>query len=181
MDFRSYDPAIARFTSIDPVTHHSMSTYTAFDNNPVFWADPSGADATNLINDIIKNSTGDSTTWTNSGDGTFSGSNGRSVDCDDCPKEGATRPEMVGIPRGGMAAHKSRKEYYHAGGVNGSTSGWKSTEDYADILEPVAISLAKSMGGWNANHDGSMQYSGSYDQYISFVASRNTVDGFSSF
>ncbi len=47
MDFRQYDPAIARFTGIDPVTHHSMSTYTAFDNNPVFWADPSGADSGN--------------------------------------------------------------------------------------------------------------------------------------
>lgn len=45
MDVRNYDPAIARFTGIDPVTHHSMSTYTAFDNNPVYWADPSGADA----------------------------------------------------------------------------------------------------------------------------------------
>jgi len=45
MDVRSYDPAIARFTGIDPVTHYDFSTYTAFDNNPVFWADPSGADA----------------------------------------------------------------------------------------------------------------------------------------
>lgn len=45
MDFRNYDPAIARFTSIDPVTHFEYSTYSAFDNNPVFWADPSGADA----------------------------------------------------------------------------------------------------------------------------------------
>ena len=44
MDLRQYDPAIVRFTSIDPVTHFSMSTYTAFDNNPIFWADPSGAD-----------------------------------------------------------------------------------------------------------------------------------------
>jgi len=44
MDVRSYDPALARWTSIDPVTHHSMSPYNAFDNNPVFWADPSGAD-----------------------------------------------------------------------------------------------------------------------------------------
>ncbi len=44
-DYRHYDPAIARFTTIDPVTHHSMSTYTAFDNNPVYWADPSGADS----------------------------------------------------------------------------------------------------------------------------------------
>lgn len=45
MSFRQYDPAIGRFNSIDPVTHYSMSTYTAFDNNPVFWADPSGANA----------------------------------------------------------------------------------------------------------------------------------------
>ncbi|CAM1350895.1 hypothetical protein THALO_220001 [Tenacibaculum halocynthiae] len=45
MPLRRYDPAIARWNSIDPVVHHSMSTYTAFDNNPVFWADPSGADA----------------------------------------------------------------------------------------------------------------------------------------
>ncbi|MEW7289013.1 DUF6443 domain-containing protein [Aquimarina sp. 2304DJ70-9] len=44
MDLRKYDPAIARWTSIDPVTHHSMSPYVAFDNNPVYWADPSGAD-----------------------------------------------------------------------------------------------------------------------------------------
>ena len=43
MDFRQYDPAIARFTSIDPVTHWSISTYSAFDNNPIFFADPSGA------------------------------------------------------------------------------------------------------------------------------------------
>ncbi len=46
MDFRQYDPAIGRFTSIDPVIHYYQSTYTAFDNNPVFWADPSGAYST---------------------------------------------------------------------------------------------------------------------------------------
>ncbi|MBO6881921.1 DUF6443 domain-containing protein, partial [Winogradskyella sp.] len=45
MDMRQYDPAIARWTSIDPVVHYSMSTYTAFDNNPIYWADPSGADS----------------------------------------------------------------------------------------------------------------------------------------
>ena len=44
MDFRKYDPAIARWMGIDPVTHYSLSPYNAFDNNPVFWADPSGAD-----------------------------------------------------------------------------------------------------------------------------------------
>ncbi|MGJ8734070.1 MAG: DUF6443 domain-containing protein [Cellulophaga sp.] len=45
MDVRAYDSALARFTSIDPVEHHSQSTFTAFDNNPVFWKDPSGADS----------------------------------------------------------------------------------------------------------------------------------------
>ncbi len=45
MDVRQYDPAIARWTGIDPVVHHSLSTYNAFDNNPVYYADPSGADS----------------------------------------------------------------------------------------------------------------------------------------
>ena len=27
------------------MTHFSYSTYAAFDNNPIFWADPSGADS----------------------------------------------------------------------------------------------------------------------------------------
>ncbi|WP_299221341.1 DUF6443 domain-containing protein [uncultured Aquimarina sp.] len=51
MPLRQYDPTIARWTGIDPVTHHSMSTYTGFDNNPVFWADPSGADAWTYVGD----------------------------------------------------------------------------------------------------------------------------------
>jgi len=42
---RQFDPAIARWVVQDPVTHHSMSPYTGFDNNPIYWADPSGADA----------------------------------------------------------------------------------------------------------------------------------------
>ncbi|TBN04485.1 hypothetical protein EYD45_07545 [Hyunsoonleella flava] len=46
MDWRQYDPAIARWTGIDPVTHYQQSTYTAFDNNPVYFADPSGTTST---------------------------------------------------------------------------------------------------------------------------------------
>ncbi len=45
MDVRSYDPTIARWTSIDPIVHWSFSTYSAFDNTPIYWADPSGADS----------------------------------------------------------------------------------------------------------------------------------------
>src|SRR5690625_2077381 len=52
MDMRMYDPAIARWVVQDPVIHHSMSPYNSFDNNPVFWADPSGADSENNLWEI---------------------------------------------------------------------------------------------------------------------------------
>ncbi|GEM_PF-5561051 len=45
MEQRMYDPAIARWMVQDPVVHHSKSPYNAFDNNPVYFADPSGADS----------------------------------------------------------------------------------------------------------------------------------------
>ncbi len=44
-EFRQYDPRLGRWLSLDPVTHHHFSPYSAFDNNPIYWADPSGADA----------------------------------------------------------------------------------------------------------------------------------------
>lgn len=45
MDMRDYDPALGRWVVQDPVVHHSMSPYNAFDNNPLVFADPSGADS----------------------------------------------------------------------------------------------------------------------------------------
>src|SRR5690554_4598842 len=56
MDLRQYDPAIGRWVVQDPVTHFEYSPYNAFDNNPVFWADPSGADAVNIGYDRIVDS-----------------------------------------------------------------------------------------------------------------------------
>ena len=44
MDFRDYDPATARWLGIDPITHFDQSSYMAMNGNPVFFADPSGAD-----------------------------------------------------------------------------------------------------------------------------------------
>jgi RHS repeat-associated protein len=60
MDMRDYDPAIARWTGLDPVTHFSQSPYNAFDGNPVFWADPSGADGITIT--IDWNQLGNNTT-----------------------------------------------------------------------------------------------------------------------
>ncbi len=42
--FRQYDPRLGRWLSLDPVVHPHMSPYNGFDNNPIYWADPSGAD-----------------------------------------------------------------------------------------------------------------------------------------
>jgi RHS repeat-associated protein len=45
MKMRHYDPTIARWVVMDPVIHHDYTPYQAFDNNPVFWIDPSGANS----------------------------------------------------------------------------------------------------------------------------------------
>uniref|UniRef100_UPI00260D9D08 RHS repeat-associated core domain-containing protein n=1 Tax=Flavobacterium sp. TaxID=239 RepID=UPI00260D9D08 len=42
MPLRDYDPAIARWVVLDPVIHHSQSPYSAFNGNPIVFADPSG-------------------------------------------------------------------------------------------------------------------------------------------
>ncbi|NQX86046.1 MAG: hypothetical protein HRT67_09095 [Flavobacteriaceae bacterium] len=44
MPLRQYDPTIARWIGIDPVTHLDFSTYSAFDNNPIYYDDPYSAD-----------------------------------------------------------------------------------------------------------------------------------------
>jgi len=43
MDLRQYDPAIARWTTMDPVVQHSYSPYEGFNSNPIMFKDPSGA------------------------------------------------------------------------------------------------------------------------------------------
>ena len=74
MDMRDYDPAIGRWVVQDPVVHFGKSPYNAFDNNPVFWADPSGADSQmpSWLQDIWNSSESGVTNWTNTGNGTFS-------------------------------------------------------------------------------------------------------------
>ncbi|WP_291276157.1 RHS repeat-associated core domain-containing protein, partial [Flavobacterium sp.] len=52
MDMRQYDPAIARWVVQDPLVHFNYSPYFAFDNNPILWADPTGADSENGREDM---------------------------------------------------------------------------------------------------------------------------------
>ncbi|GAA4276491.1 papain fold toxin domain-containing protein [Aquimarina mytili] len=60
MPLRSYDPTIARWNRQDPVVHHGLSTYNAFDNNPIYYADPSGADSASPWNRDNRENTLDS-------------------------------------------------------------------------------------------------------------------------
>ncbi|PQJ15316.1 RHS repeat domain-containing protein, partial [Aureicoccus marinus] len=83
MDIRRFDPTIGRWISSDPVTHFSNSPYNGFDNNPIYWADPSGADATDFVMDIYKKSSDDEK-WVNNHDGTFSSNKKQSVKCQEC-------------------------------------------------------------------------------------------------
>jgi len=53
--FRQYDPRVGRWMSIDPVTHPWQSPYNAFDANPLYYADPSGADGKGGT--VVNNST----------------------------------------------------------------------------------------------------------------------------
>ena len=80
MDFRSYDPAIARWVVQDPVVHHNLSPYNAFDNNPIYWADPSGADSSSFIDELWNKSGDGETKWTNKSNGTFSSNTGQTAD-----------------------------------------------------------------------------------------------------
>ena len=73
MDLRQYDPAIGRWTVQDPVIHHNFSPYSAFDNNPVYWADPSGADAVPITVMDLFNAT------ENGSNASFEFSNGRMI------------------------------------------------------------------------------------------------------
>jgi RHS repeat-associated protein len=59
MDMRLFDNAIARWVVLDPVVHHSQTPYNGFDGNPVYWADPSGADGTNYSAEGFRGSTYD--------------------------------------------------------------------------------------------------------------------------
>ncbi|MDC9722557.1 MAG: hypothetical protein PSN34_07265, partial [Urechidicola sp.] len=135
MDMRSYDPAIARWTSIDPVTHHSMSTYTAFDNNPIYWADPSGAISASSIMDAFNKSGDGTTTWFGDGEGGYT----------DTPQEGQSRAVTTSFsinPLDGMERTTYKIEYYHNGGINGSEAKWYSENEYGNILVQISQELA---------------------------------------
>jgi RHS repeat-associated protein len=86
---RVFDPVTPRFWSIDSLSELSrrFSPFVFSNNNPLRFIDPDGMISRGFFDDLWSNSDdGANTTWTNNGDGSFLGDNGRLVN-DDKGKE----------------------------------------------------------------------------------------------
>ncbi len=161
MDVRMYDPTIGRFNGIDPVTHFSQGTSVAFDNNPVYWADPSGADS---VKDLVNQMT-PGVKYTSNGDGTFTG-NGHTIGTKTDPKEGASREVSTAVCGYGEGCIKTRTEYYHKGGVNGSESGWYGEGEYLDKFRLIT----RAIGQGQASIDILNKYDFADEMFLTMVA-----------
>ncbi|MCV6628692.1 MAG: hypothetical protein OIF50_02415 [Flavobacteriaceae bacterium] len=140
---RNYDPTIARWTTIDPVTHFNMSSYTAFDNNPVYFADPSGTTTVSSIQEAWDATPENGrTTWNSNGEGGF---------CDDCPKEGQTK-QVPGVQLGVDGPLTSETLYYHRGLFGGSKAGWYSQRDYFELFRKRIRAIGQGQASIESLH-----------------------------
>jgi RHS repeat-associated protein len=55
---RNYDPALGRWMNVDPLAETTMQPYSAFNNNPIYYNDPTGMIAEASLTDFIDINTG---------------------------------------------------------------------------------------------------------------------------
>jgi hypothetical protein len=133
-EFWEYDSRIGRRWNRDPVVKEWESPYLCFSGNPIFYADPAG----NEPDKPIKS-------------GTYEG------------QQESTKQEIINA-RGDWVNTKVVKWNWHQGGVsqglkyNKSTksyeevfskSGWYTSDEYVDLLKPIASALAVDMHIYN--------------------------------
>lgn len=157
MDMRQYDPAIGRWIAQDPITHHSMSPYTAFDNNPVIWADPSGADSAipSWLNNLFEKSGNSETNWINNGQGSFTIVPPGEIDGSGSAKY-LSRDED-NYSRGVAITAPNGKKYYSADKLKGYTYSDGKTHN----------GQQKKAGVWSyKNNEGHWMWDNIKNQYI---------------
>jgi RHS repeat-associated protein len=73
--FRMYNPRLGRWMSTDPITHAMYSPYSAFDNNPIYYSDPSEANSEKTVHTPPKYGTWDNGPIIETGYTTYGGYN----------------------------------------------------------------------------------------------------------
>ena len=97
-EFRQLDPRTGRWWSTDPITHPQYSPYSTFDNNPIYYSDPSGADSEGDPPVVGENdANGKEGTLAPNG-GTYSSNGGVSNGNNICLGCGANGENTYGIP-----------------------------------------------------------------------------------
>jgi RHS repeat-associated protein len=142
MEFRMYDPAIGRFNGIDPVVHYLQGTSVAFDNNPIFWADPSGADGEyyNWDTGQYENDQGEQVSFEDTMASVGLNSDGQS--CDDCKLKGGN---FDGQKFSEVKEGRVNSEY-NPFRMEIQTKETKGQEEYDDQLENRILELEEMSG-----------------------------------
>ncbi len=97
-EFRHLDPRTGRWWSTDPITHPQYSPYSTFDNNPIYYSDPSEADSEGDPPVVGENdANGKEGTLAPNG-GTYSSNGGVSNGDNICLGCGANGENTYGIP-----------------------------------------------------------------------------------
>lgn len=150
--FRQYDPRLGRWLSMDPVNYPWQSDYAAFDNNPIFFADPSGAKAGGP-GDKVKvkgNKTNTTGKWeTKHTDGSLTGTASGSFNIEEFTivegkgVSGSWTSEVLGNPTFAYSGSfgQWKNEFGYSGDYNDVLDAWedKHGDEYDEYVENEII------------------------------------------
>ncbi|WP_241507310.1 RHS repeat-associated core domain-containing protein [Aquimarina sediminis] len=194
MPLRSYDPTIARWNRLDPVTHFSLSTYNAFDNNPIVFADPSGGNSGYAVSDgqyhngklvlsereaghlrgdyasMASSGLHDNNRHVNQSEITSYGNNVLEALASfgirsNCDDCREGQKKLFPGPQLGVDGPLgSETKYYHAGGL-GEEAGWYSESDYFELFRTTI----RAIGRGNTSFETLNNFGFTEDMHLAMV------------